>query len=77
MKIQLTMRIDFISSKYYDETSVMHTKSDNLKSLMSNETDEIIKRLFNCPLQKYQEGLEESIKRSEFIFVSVNLLHYK
>ena len=71
------MRIDFISSKYYHETSVMHTKSDNLKILTSNETDEIIKRLFNYPLQKYQEGLEESIKGSEFIFVSVNLLHYK
>ena len=71
------MKIDFISSKYYHETSVMRTKSDNLKILMSNETDGIIKRLFNCPLQKYQEGLEESIKGSEFIFVSVNLLHYK
>ena len=71
------MRINFISSKYYDETGVMHTKSDNLKIFMSNETDEIIKRLFNCSLQKYQEGLEELIKGSEFIFDSVNLMHYK
>ena len=27
-------------------------------------------------MQKYQEGLEESMKGSEFIFDSVNLLHY-
>ena len=27
-------------------------------------------------MQRYQEGLEESMKGSEFIFDSVNLLHY-
>ena len=43
---------------------------------MGSETDETIKELFKSLLQKYQEGLEESMKGSEFIFDSVNLLYY-
>ena len=30
-KIQLTIAINFISSKYTEEESVMHPKSDNIK----------------------------------------------
>ena len=44
---------------------------------MDNETDEIIKKIFKSLLQKYQEGLEESMKGSDFVFDSVNLLLYK
>ena len=38
---------------------------------------ESLKTLFNALLQKYQEGLEEPMRGSEFIFDSVNLLYYK
>ena len=38
---------------------------------MGNETDEIIE-LFESLLQKYQEGLEESMKGSDFVFDSVD-----
>ena len=31
MEVQLTMSINFISSKDSDETHTMHTKSDNIK----------------------------------------------
>ena len=41
----------------------------------SNETDEIIEELFKFLLQRYQEGLEEPMRGSEFIPDSVNLLH--
>ena len=44
--------------------------------MISSETDEIIEKLFKSLLQRYQEGLEELMKRSEFIFDSVNLFHY-
>ena len=54
----------------------MTTKSDNIHIVMGSKTDEIIKELFESLLQRYQEGLEESMKGSEFIFDSVNLLHY-
>ena len=43
---------------------------------MGSQTNDIIEELFESLLQKYQEGLEESMKGIEFIFNSVNLLHY-
>ena len=41
---------------------------------MGSETDEIIKDLFASFLQKYQEGLEESMRGSEFAYDSVDVL---
>ena len=38
-KIQLTMLINFISSKDSDETRPMHTVSDNIEIMMGNETN--------------------------------------
>ena len=75
-KIHLTMAINFISSKDSDETRTMHTKSDNVEIMMGSETDEIIEELFKSLLQRYQEGLEESMRESEFIFDSVDTLYY-
>ena len=40
-KIQLTIAINFISSKDSDETRTMQTKDNNLEIIMGNETDEI------------------------------------
>ena len=76
--IQLTMAINFISSKKYsDETPrTMHTKSDNIEIIMGSQTGEIIEERFKSLLQKYQEGLEESMKESEFIFDSVDAFYY-
>ena len=45
--------------------------------MIGNETDEIIKELFDSLLQRYQEGLEESTKGSKFVFDSVDLFYYK
>ena len=70
------MAINFISSKDSDETRTIHTKSNNVEILMGNETDEIIEDLFESFLQKYQEGLEESIRGIEFAYDSVDALYY-
>ena len=53
----------------------MHKKSDNIEILMCSETDDIIDEFFKSLLQKYQEGLEQSMRGSEFIFDSVDLLY--
>ena len=45
----------------------MNSKSKNIKSMIGNETNEIINGLFNSLLTKYQVGLEESMKDSEFV----------
>ena len=43
---------------------------------MGSETDKIIKSLFEYLLERYEEGLEESMKGSEFSFDSVDALYY-
>ena len=45
--------------------------------MVGNETYEIIKKLFESLLQKYQERLEKSMKGKEFVDDSVDLLYYK
>ena len=54
----------------------MHTKSNNVEIMTGSETDEIIEDLFESFLQKYQEGLEESMRGSEFVYDSVDVLYY-
>ena len=77
-KIQLITSISFISSKDSDETRSMSTKSNNIEIMIGSETDDIIEELCEYLLQKYREGLEESIRRgSGFIFDSVDLLYYQ
>ena len=65
-----------MSSKDSNETRTMPTKSDNIEIMIGNETDEIIEELFESLLQRYEEGLEESMKGSEFIFDSVDVVLY-
>ena len=75
-KIQLTMSINFISSKDSDETRNLHTKSNNIEIMIGKETDEIIEKLFWSLLQNYQKDLEESMRGRKFNFDSVDLMYY-
>ena len=43
---------------------------------MGIETDKIMEDLFEFLLQRYQEGLEEKMQRSDFVFDSVDALYY-
>ena len=54
----------------------MHTKINNVEIMIGSETDEIIVDLFESFLQKYQEGLEESMRGSEFVYDSADVLYY-
>ena len=54
----------------------MHTKSDNEEIMNGSDTDEIIERLFESFLQKYEENLQEKMKGSEFEFDGVDFLYY-
>ena len=54
----------------------MHTKGNNVEIMVSSKTNEIILDLFVSFLQKYQEGLEESLRGSEFVYDSVDVLYY-
>ena len=49
-KIQLTIVVNFISSKDFNEICTMRTKSNNIEIMMGNEADEIIEELFESLL---------------------------
>ena len=73
----MTAEINFISLKPgSDETHIMHTRSDNEEFMNGDDTDEIIKGLFESFLQKYEENLQNKMNGSEFEFDGVNFLYY-
>ena len=76
-KIQLTIASNFISSKDADEERVIHSKSDNIEFMSYDNVNEVVHKLFESLLSVYQIGLETSMRRSDFIFDSVQLLYYK
>ena len=75
-KIQLTMRIIFVSFTDANETREMHTKSDNITIMSGIETEDVINELFNTFRKRYQEGLETKMKGSSFTFERIDLLEY-
>ena len=44
--------------------------------MMGSKADEIIEDLFESFLQKYQEGLDESMRVREFVYDGVDMLYY-
>ena len=76
-KIQLMIVVDFMSSEGIEGECVMHSKSDSLEIMLYDETDEVIKELFELLLSRCQIDLDISMKSSEFVFDYVDLLYYK
>ena len=75
-KIERTIGSSFISSKDNDKKHVMHSKSDNIKIMITNEAGELINKLFDSLKNRCQNNLE-SMKGSNFFFDYVQLFHYK
>ena len=76
-KIQLTFAITFISSKHVDEERVTHSNSNNNEFMSYDNVNEVVDELFESLHSRCQIGLETSMKGSNFIFDSVQLLHYE
>ena len=76
-KIQITMRIIFISFVDRNKTQVMHTKSDNIEIMNVTDTSGAINKLINSFMKRYQEGLETKMKGSSYIFERNDLLEYQ
>ena len=49
-KIQLPLAINFVSSKDNDEERAMHSKSDNIETMIDEKIDEAIEKLFESLL---------------------------
>ena len=76
--IHLAIEISFISSKDVDEKRLMHSKSDNIEYDNANK---VVNELFESLLSRYQKNISERERErereSDFIFDSVQLLHYR
>ena len=76
-KIQLTMQNSYISTRRFEETRTIYTKSEPVESFMGSNTEDVFDRLFNMLLQRFQHAQETSYNRgSEFIPDSVELFYY-
>ena len=75
-KIQLSMRMIFVSFTDANETGEMHTKSDNITIMSGIETEDVINELFSTFRRRYQEGSETQMKGSSFTFDRIDLLEY-
>ena len=75
--MQLSAEINFISLKPgSDETRVMYTRSDNEEFMSGDDTNEIIKVLFESFLQRFEENLQNKTRGSEFEFDGINFFYY-
>ena len=64
-KIQLIMRINFISSLDTGEIRTVYSKSNNVEIMTGIETDDIINKLFESLLEKYQELQKKQQKKTK------------
>ena len=55
---------------------MVHAKSDNVEIILGSKANDIIEELLKSFLQRYQKGLEESMRGSEFVLDSVDALYY-
>ena len=75
-KIQLTIRISFISFKDPEKTCTMYTKSHNIEIMMGSETSDIIEKLCEYLLHNCKTDLKEPMRGSEIVPGSIGLLYY-
>ena len=81
-KIQLSMQNSFLSTRSFEETRTIYTKSEPVKIFMGSKTEDAVDKIFNTLLQRFQKSQETSNGRgSEFIPDTVELFsknrHYK
>ena len=75
-KIQINMRVNFVSSKDSGGTRTIYAWSGNISIMRGSDTDDNIKEIFKSFLHNYQEQLK-IINGSEFVFESVQLRDFK
>ena len=71
-KIQISMHVNFISSKDTRETRIMYAWSHNVSIMQGINAHDIINEMLKSFLHRYQEQLK-TIKGSDFVFESVDL----
>ena len=54
----------------------MYVRSDSEEFMRGDDTNEIIKSLFQSFIQRYEESLQNKMKGSDFEFDGINFLYY-
>ena len=54
----------------------MYVRSDNEEFMSGDDTNEIIKLLFQSFIQRYEESLQNKMKGSDFEFDGIKFLYY-
>ena len=76
-KIQLIIKNNFNSVKYFEDTRTIYLASKPVEIFMGSNTENVIATLFNTILNKIQQATETSNERgSGFTHDSVELLYY-
>ena len=75
-KIQISIRVNFISSNDTGKTRTIYLWSNNKSIMWGSDTNNIIREPFWSFLHNYQEELK-IIKGSNFVFEIVELMDYK
>ena len=70
------MHVNFISSRDTGGTCIYYVWSDKVSIMQGADTYDIIREIFKSFLHNYQQKLK-IIKRSDFVFESVDILDYK
>ena len=55
----------------------MHSRGNNIKITFYNVANEVAGELFDSFCSRYQQNLETPMRRSYFIFYSVQVIYYK
>ena len=70
-KIQLTAAINFISSEDTGKEHEMYTKGENIKFTSYNDVNDVVNKIFESLLSRYQDNLETSMRGRDFVVDSV------
>ena len=76
-KIEISMRVNFISSKDTGETRTIYVfMYDNVSIMRGSDAGDIIRETFRSFLGNYQEDLK-IMKGRDFVFEIIELMDYK
>ena len=70
------MENNCISVKNFEDTRTKYSKSEPVEIFTGNDTSDVIDRLIDTTLERFQQAIKTSIKVSEFTDESVGLLYY-
>ena len=77
MENSVEMKTNCISTKSFENKRFIFSKSEPVEVFMGSNTKDVIGKLFNALLQRFQKAQETSNERGgEFIPDSVELLYY-